>query len=104
MVVMVAKLIRSGHTVWRSASPSGGWDANATNTVSPIITMPSTTISRSTARPARLDRNSPMAITALSSPPHLMSSPIMALSPRAAPAMLPTLNTSPPKITSTAST
>ena len=61
-------------------------------------------ISRSTAAPARLDAKMPTASAALISPPHLAGSPSSADRPNPAPAMLPTLNTSPPKMTSSAST
>ena len=103
MVVMVGKSITSGKIVWRSASPTGGFEVTATISVITIIRIPSPISDRSSSRPARFDRNTPMASRAEIAPPILGSRPNMAFIPRPAPAMLPTLKARPPTITSTAS-
>ena len=103
-VVMTRKSTSSGITVFLSASPTGGAATMATYSIMRIMTAPSATTIRSRARPARLDRKTRMAITAEMAPPSLGSMPSMALSPSPVPAMLPMLNTAPPRKTSAART
>ena len=103
-VVMTKKSIFSGATVFFSASPTGGLETMATYSMSRIMMAPRAPTRRSRAMPARLDRKTNTAMAPAMMPPIFGSMPSIALSPKPVPAMLPTLNTSPPTNTNAAIT
>ncbi len=98
-VRIVIQSIFDGRTVSLRAIATGGWVLKTMKRTIAIIITPSTFVKLSIALPISLLRKRAMAMTALAMAPGTRGTPIITLSPIAAPPTLPMLKTSPPSAT-----